>query len=114
MAVARLESTPSIPIFARMEVNAANTGTLDAYLSSVSLTSLTEAESKYLSYTVKVNGTTYSADSTNLNVPLIADATHKVEVEVSYNLPTSATDLPSVDKTTSLSVSLNYASVLEQ
>lgn len=95
------------------EVTAKNYGTLAAYLSSVTLTSLTSTESKYLSYTVKVDGTVYSANTTNLNVTL-PTAGHKVEVEVSYNLPASASDLPTTDTTKSLSISLNYASVLEQ
>lgn len=98
-------------------VDAKNFGTLAAKLTSVSLSgtlaSLTSDESEFLSYTVKVDGTTYSASTSDLNVALAANDTHTVEVEVSYNLPSDASKLPSTDVTKALTVTLNYASVLE-
>lgn len=94
-------------------VDAKNFGTLAAKLTSVTLTGLSAEESEYLSYTVKVNNTTYSASASNLNVALAASGTHTVEVEVSYNLPSDASKLPDEDTTTTLAVTLNYASELE-
>ena len=90
-------------------VNAKNFGTIDANMTKITLSGLTEAQSKYITYTVNYNGTDYSATTDGLSIPLAAEASHALTVKVDYVLPTAATDLPQVDTDVNLTVALDYA-----
>lgn len=94
-------------------INAENYGTLDAVLQSVTMSSLSADVADFLSYEVYVNNTKYTETTTGLNVALDASDVHPVKVLVSYNVPEDPTKLPSENKTTSLSVTLTYGSVIE-
>ena len=89
-------------------VNAKNFGTIDANMTKITLSGLTEAQSKYITYTVNYNGTDYSATTDGLSIPLAAEASHTLTVKVAYVLPTAATDLPQVDTDVNLTVALGY------
>ena len=90
-------------------INAKNYGTFNAKLTSVTLSSLTAAQAKYVTYKVSVAGTEYDATTTGLNVALNAGASHPVKVTVSYVQPESEADLPKDgDVTLTLTASLNY------
>ena len=89
-------------------VNAKNFGTIDANMTKITLSGLTEAQSKYITYTVNYNGTDYSATTDGLSIPLAAEASHALTVTVAYVLPTAATDLPQVDTDVNLTVALDY------
>ena len=80
----------------------------DMYLKKVTMT-MDSAHSKYLQYTVSVNGTVYNATTDNLSVAL-ANTTgkHPVVVTVKYLQPENATDLPSEDQTVTVSGQLDY------
>ncbi len=89
-------------------VNAKNFGTIDAVMKKITLSGLTDAQKKFISYKVSYNGTEYTQTTDGLSVALAADATHAVVVTVEYLLPEEATDLPTVDTTVNLTVALDY------
>ena len=94
--------------------NVVNDGTFDAKLTSITMSALTADQAKYLTYTVSVNGTTYNATQSGLDVALAkTTGVHPVIVTVSYNLPSTATDLPQTDQTITLSATLGYESVIQ-
>ena len=89
-------------------INAKNYGTIAAKMVNLSMTSLSEAQSKYITYTVNYDGTSYSASTSGLNIPLAADASHTVTVTVAYVLPTNPADLPAEDVNVSLTAAFDY------
>ena len=97
--------------FYEATITVKNYGTIDAVLDQIKMSSLTEAQQKYLSYTVTYdNGTPYSAQTdTGLNIDLAAGAEKTVVVRVEYLQPANSTDLPSEEETTvTVSGSLEY------
>jgi hypothetical protein len=92
-------------------VNAKNFGTLDAALEAITLSGLTEAQKKYVSYTVNYNGTDYTESASGLAEDLVAGDSHTMTVTVAYLLPSEATDLPSEDVEVNLTVALDYVTV---
>ena len=95
--------------FYEFTINVVNDGTIDAVLSSINLTELTAEQQKYITHVVTYNGTDYSADQSNLSVPLNAGGTATVKVRVTYILPDSSSDLPSDDQTITLEAVLGYS-----
>ena len=97
--------------FAEFTINAINDGDFDAKLTAITLSSLTEAQSKYLTYTVTYNGTDYTSSATGLNIPLAATGTNTVTVKVKvlYTTPENAADLPAAETTVRLTASFDYA-----
>ena len=89
-------------------VNAKNFGTIDANMKKITLSGLTAAQAKYITYTVSYNGTTYPTTTDGLSIPLAANASHPLTVTVAYVLPAEATDLPQVDTDVNLTVALDY------
>ncbi len=93
-------------------VDVINDGTFDANLKKVTLSQLTEAQSKYLKYSLTYdNGTTYTATTDNLAIGLPHDTganTKTVLVTVEYVAPTNAADLPDQAVDVSLSATLDY------
>lgn len=89
-------------------VNAKNFGTIDATMKKITLSGLTAAQAKYITYTVSYNGTDYTTTTDNLSIPLAANASHPLTVTVAYVLPAEATDLPQVDTDVNLTVALDY------
>ena len=96
--------------FYEFTVNVKNTGDFNANLTGISMTSLTEAQAKYLTYTVTYdNGTPYSSTTTGLsNLLAKTNGVAPVKVRVQYVQPANSDDLPSNDVTVSLSASLTY------
>lgn len=93
--------------------NVKNFGTLKAILDSVTLSTLDTDVTKYLRYTVKVDGNAYSSTTSNINNDLAANETHTVDVEVEYYVPAQSADLPSEDTKVSMTIALGYKSELE-
>lgn len=89
-------------------VDAKNFGTIDAKLTKITLSGLTDAQKKFVSYEVSYNGTTYTETTTGLSEALAADASHPMIVTVKYVLPSDATALPSENVTIDLTVALDY------
>ena len=90
-------------------VDAVNSGTIDGVLNSITMSSLTTDQKKYLSYTVSVGGTQYTASATGLSRALAAGGKQTVVVTVAYILPSSSSDLPSTTQTVNLTLSLGYS-----
>jgi len=97
--------------FYEATITAKNFGTVAAQLKSITMSTLTTEQQKYLSYTVTYNGTDYTATTNNLAIAMAAGAEHPVKVRVQYLQPTNASDLPSSDVTVTVTGSLNYESV---
>ena len=98
--------------FAEFTINAINDGDFDAKLTGITMSSLTEAQSKYLSYTVTYAGTTYDATATGLNIVLPKDGTNTVtvKVKVTYVMPENSSELPTAnDNIVTLSAAFDYA-----
>lgn len=100
--------------FYEFTVNVENAGTIAATLNNITLSTLTEAQAKYIKYTLTYNGQEYTATTSGLSLDLAA-ATNDVptevpvKVRVEYFFPENATDLPTTeDVTLNLTASLNY------
>ena len=89
-------------------VNAKNFGTIEALLKKITLSGLTDAQKKFINYTVTYNGTDYTETTDGLAISLAGNASHTVKVHVEYLLPDAAADLPSSDVTVALTVGLDY------
>ena len=88
-----------------------NFGTLTAYLKSVSLSGPTSDQAKYVSYSIKYDGTTYTASQSGITgKSLAAGAQVPVIVRVEYILPAESSDLPSSAQSVTISGSLGYSS----
>ncbi len=94
--------------FYEFTVDVENAGTIAATLKSITLSSLTDVQKKYINYTVTYDGTAYSATTTGLTNDLAAEAVKTVKVRVEYVFPDDAADLPTEDVTLSLTASLDY------
>ena len=96
--------------FAEFSIDAINDGDFDAKLTSITLSPLTTAQSKYLTYTVTYNGVEYSATTTGLNISLPATGTNTVtvKVRVEYITPGQASELPTEAANITLSASFDY------
>lgn len=93
-------------------IDVKNLGTFNANLTDVSLTALTEEQSKYLTYKLSYKGVDYSSEATGLSVPLAAKTgVEPVTVRVEYVAPTDPADLPAADVQLSLTASLTYKQV---
>lgn len=94
--------------FYEFTINVQNSGTFDAQLSGITMSSLTTEQAKYLTYTVSYNGTSYTTTQSNLNIDLLSSASVPVKVRVEYIQPDVPTDLPSSEQTISLNATLNF------
>ena len=94
--------------YAEFTVDAKNYGTFDAKLKSITLSSLTAEQAKYLKYYVSYGGGTYSATVTGLSKALAANGSETVKVKLEYFQPTDSADLPSTDVTVNLTAALGY------
>lgn len=95
--------------FYEFTVNVKNTGTFDAKLTGISMSSLTPEQAKYLTYEITYNGTKYTATATKLSVALAkTEGVATVKVRVQYIQPEASADLPSTQVTVPLTASLTY------
>lgn len=92
-------------------VNAKNFGTIDATLEAITLSGLTDAQKKYISYSVNYAGTDYVQTTDGLAEDLLVGESDTMTVTVAYLLPTEATDLPTTDVEVNLTVALDYITV---
>ena len=86
--------------FAEFTIDVVNEGTVNAKLTSITMTPLTTTQQKYLKYTVTYGGASYDSTTTGLNIslPCSSNNAKTVKVKVSYLYPETATDLPSTDQ----------------
>ena len=97
--------------FYEATVNVINDGTFDAVLKSLTMSTLTEAQQKYLKYTVTYDGTPYTASQSSVGNSLpFADGsnTKAVKVRVEYIQPEKSADLPTENVDVTLTASLDY------
>lgn len=95
--------------FYEFTINVKNSGTFNANLTGVTLSSLSAEQSKYLTYTLTYNSTQYSASASGLSVPLNANGgIVPVKVRVEYIQPTKPEDLPQSEVVVPLTASLTY------
>lgn len=97
--------------FYEFTINVINDGTFDAVLKSLTMSTLTAAQQKYLTYTVTYDGTAYTASNTSLSSSLPCTSgsnTKTVKVRVDYVQPETSTDLPSEAVNVTLTASLDY------
>lgn len=93
-------------------IDVINDGTFGAKLNKITMTALTDAQKKYLTYEVIYDGITYqaSADSLDIALPFATGANKKnVTVRVAYAAPTDPADLPETTQTVNLAVALDYS-----
>lgn len=90
-------------------IDVVNDGTFDAVLNSITMSTLSEAQKKYLKYEVTYDNSKYTETDTTLNADLVVNATKTVKVRVEYVQPAESTDLPSTDAVNlSLTAALAY------
>ena len=97
-------------------VDAKNEGTIDAKLTGITFannspTNVTGTYGNQIGYTFTYDGQTYSANQTNLNIPLNAGASKEIEVTLEYPVANTSALPVSDDVTLSLGVTLSYESV---
>jgi len=89
-------------------VDIVNDGSFAANLTGITMSTLTEAQQKYLTYTVTYDGKEYNATTSGLTYALNTGDTKTVKVKVAYIQPENSTDLPTTDTTVTISGSFNY------
>ena len=90
--------------FYEFTVKEVNKGTIDAMVSTISKTGLTTTQAKYLDYTV-----TYDSGLTLAkNQILKSGKSEYLRVKVAFKKDVTAADLPTVDTTLNLNLSLSY------
>ncbi len=99
--------------FYESTVTVENAGTIAATLKGITLSKLTDAQAKYIKYSISYNGTEYTATTDGLSFDLAGKTdttteTASVKVRVEYVFPENATDLPSEDVKLTLTGVLNY------
>ncbi len=94
-------------------IDVKNDGTFNAKLSSITMTELTAAQQKYLTYTINYDNNNYTASTSNITGSTLNPSdTKTVKVTVAYIQPENEADLPTEDDVTvSLTASLNYDQV---
>lgn len=99
--------------FYEFTVNVINDGNFNAQLSSITLSPLDAAQSKYLTYTLTYENVDYTASATGLtySLPYTGTNTKPVKVRVAYVLPENSADLPTEAVNVSLTATLNYTQV---
>ena len=100
--------------FYEFTIDVINDGSFDAKLTALTMTALTTAQQKYLTYTVTYNGVDYTASQSNLNVSLPCTSnsnTKTMKVRVTYIQPENSSDLPSSSVDVTLNASLDYEQV---
>jgi len=97
--------------FYEFTINVINDGTFDAVLKSLTMTSLTAEQQKYLTYTLTYDGTAYTASNSSLSLALphtSGSNTKPVKVRVEYIQPENSSDLPQTAVNVTLTASLDY------
>ena len=92
-------------------INVINDGTFNAVLQKITMSSLTAAQQKYLTYTVTYNGRTYTSTTDNIMdaLPIATGSNTKTAtVKVAYVQPDNASDLPQQAVSVNLSVAFDY------
>lgn len=97
--------------FYEFTVIAKNEGTFNAELTGITMTALNASQSKYLTYTVTYDGTTYSSTNNSLSGSILAktNGAKNVVVRVEYVQPTNEADLPTEDQKITLEATLSFA-----
>lgn len=85
-----------------------NGGTFAAKVTEITMSTLTEAQQKYLKYTVIYDGNEYTETTSGLALDLAAGATKTLKVRVDYVQPENSADLPSDDTEITVTGSLKY------
>lgn len=98
--------------FYEFSVDVVNDGSFDAVLKAITMSTLTAAQQKYLTYTLTYDGTAYTQSQSGLSLSLPSASgsnTKTVKVRVEYIQPESSSDLPTdADATVTLTASLDY------
>lgn len=101
--------------FYEATANVINDGTFNAQLSSLTMSTLTAAQQKYITYKVYFDGVEYSASATGLSQSLpyaTGTNTKVVKVRAQYIQPENSADLPTAqDDSVTLTASLNFTQV---
>lgn len=85
-----------------------NDGTFGAEITGITMSTLTEAQQKYLTYTVTYDGTTYTETNDALALALNAGESKDMVVKVAYIQPADSQDLPSEETTVTVTGSIAY------
>ena len=94
--------------FYETTISAKNYGTFNATMKAITMSTLTAAQQKYLTYTVTYDGTTYSASQSGLSSALATNAAKDVKIRLEYLQPTDSADLPQTDVDVTISGRLDY------
>ncbi len=90
--------------FYEFTVKEVNKGTIDAMISTISKTGLTEIQAKYLDYTVTYDSGLELAQ----NQILKSESSEYLRIKVAFKKDVTASDLPTADSTLNLNFSLSY------
>ncbi len=86
-----------------------NDGTINANLSSITMSTLTAAQQNYIDYTIQFMGATYTVSNGSITgVTLAAGATQTMTVTVSYKSTATQAQLPEEDDVVNFYAALNF------
>ena len=88
--------------------NVKNFGTIDAVMDAITMSTLTEEQARWLTYTVTYNGTTYSGSQSGLSHALNAGASHTVTLTLEYKTGIAQQYLPTSGASITVNGSLHY------
>lgn len=101
--------------FYEATVNVKNEGTFVANVTKLEMeaklgtAALTDVEKKYFEYVVIYDGQTYTSSTGTVALPINPGQSKALTVKVRYLQPENSEDLPTTDKTISVSGSLTYS-----
>ena len=94
--------------FYEFTIDVENTGTFDAQLEGITMSSLTTEQQKYLVYKITYDGTEYTTTTSSLAIDLLSGNTETVKVRVEYIQPDNPDDLPDSQQVITLNAALDY------
>lgn len=95
--------------FYEFTIDVNNKGTFDANLTGITMSELSAAQQKYLTYEIEYDGVTYKTTTTGLTISLPkTNGVKTVRVKVAYIQPDNSADLPSTEVSLTLNASLTY------
>ena len=94
--------------FYEFTINVENTGTFNANLTGLTLSSFLTEQAKYLKYSVSYNGSEYTSTQDSLSVALNSGSNAPVKVRVEYVQPDNPADLPKSTQQITLNASLDF------
>ena len=96
--------------FYEFTINVKNSGTFNAKLTNITMSTLSAEQQKYLKYTITHHDVVYSTTANVIDAPdLVSKNVEPIKVRVEYIQPENADDLPNDNVDVTLGATLSYS-----